>query len=204
LRRIEHACPVTGDAAAVWNSAAASAGGDHLVFLERPLEAVSPDWLSVMLEYSQQARIGAVGPKIFAPDGTIEDAGIVLPKGVPHGVLRGADGSSHGYLGNLRVPYNYLAVSGACLMTRRAVFAEAAGFRSADTVGLPAVDYCLRLGDLGYRVVVTPHAELRRAAGPAASVSGDPERLGIFRARWGSRPAVDPHYTSGRVWTGSG
>jgi hypothetical protein len=54
-----------------------------------------------------------------------------------------------------------LAVTGACVAIRRAVFFEVGGL---DEINLPVVfndvDLCLKLVDHGYRVVWTPFAEL--------------------------------------------
>lgn len=184
----------TPDDAHALNVGAAHAGGEQLLFLGEDLEGLAGDWLSALVDFSRQNAIGAVGPKVYAHDGTIEHAGIVLPRGVPRHVLRGAPGSSNGYQWNLRVRMNYSAVSGACLMTRRAVFDEVGGFRSAAVVGYSDVDYCLRVREHGYRIVFTPDAELRYLGPLAASEATDGTRLTAFRRQWSSRLGRDPYY----------
>ena len=42
------------------------------------LEVITPDWLSAMLEYSQEPDIGAVGAKLLYPDGRLQHVGMVL------------------------------------------------------------------------------------------------------------------------------
>jgi hypothetical protein len=69
------------------------------------------------------------------------------------------DDPGHG--GQLALPRTLLAVTGACVAIRRAVFFEVGGL---DEINLPVafndVELCLRIGDHGYRVVWTPFAEL--------------------------------------------
>jgi hypothetical protein len=66
-----------------------------------------------------------------------------------------------GHCGQLALPHTLLAVTGACVAIRRAVFFDVGGL---DEINLPVVfndvDLCLKLGDGGYRVVWTPFAEL--------------------------------------------
>ena len=56
---------------------------------------------------------------------------------------------------------NYSAVTAACMLSRKAVFAEVGGFNERDLpVAWNDVDYCLRLREQRYRVVFTPYALL--------------------------------------------
>ena len=77
------------------------------------------------------------------------------------------------------------AVSGACLMTRRDVFDQAAGLDERFSRALWDVDYCLRLPALGHRVLCTPLAEMTwgEAARAGADTTGQDART--FADRWG-------------------
>jgi O-antigen biosynthesis protein len=192
--RVVDAADAPDEASAI-NLGASHATGEMLLILGADLEPLADDWLLEMVGFARHARIGAVGPKVYASTGTIEHAGIVLPKGTPHHVLRGEPGAIDGYMCSLRLTRNYSAVSGACLVTRRAIFHEVGGFRSATTVGFSDVDYCLRLREHGYRIVWTPHAELRYLhPTPAAHDLADAARLDTFRRAWSGLPTVDPYY----------
>jgi glycosyltransferase involved in cell wall biosynthesis len=59
------------------------------------------------------------------------------------------------------VARNVSAVTGACLMTRTALYRELGGFDQTDfNVTYNDVDYCLRLNAAGHRIVYTPQAVL--------------------------------------------
>ena len=89
------------------------------------------------------------------------------------------------------LPHNCAAVTGACLMSRRDVFAEAGGFDEAFPLNYNDIDYCLRARQLGYRVVFTPHARLiHHESVSKPGVYKD--ELDTFHARWGE--VVDPYY----------
>ena len=101
--------------------------GDHLLFLDWGLQAVDADWLTALLEFSQQAAIGAVGAKLHYPDGSLKHIGILLGvNGVAAPAFHRHPRSSMGYWGTAIAARNYSAVSGACMMTRRRVYDEVA------------------------------------------------------------------------------
>jgi glycosyltransferase involved in cell wall biosynthesis len=64
------------------------------------------------------------------------------------------------YLDLHRVAREVSAVTGACLLVRRSVFAEAGGFDEALSVVGNDVDFCLRLARLGRRTIWTPAGTL--------------------------------------------
>ncbi|HEY1381062.1 MAG TPA: glycosyltransferase family 2 protein [Gemmataceae bacterium] len=173
------------------NLAARHAAGEHLLFLNDDTEPDSPDWLEALLEFSQQPQIGAVGAKLVFPDGGLQHVGVTLPGGKPGHPFYGYPAKHPGYYCRSILPHNCAAVTGACLMTRRDVFAEAGGFDEALPLNYNDIDYCLKVRKLGYRVVFTPHARLvHHESATKAGVFA--EELDAFRARWGD--VVDPYY----------
>ena len=148
--------------AAMNNDAARHARGEILLFLNDDTEAVNADWLERMLEHAIQPEVGAVGAKLYYGDGTIQHAGVVLGIGRLTGhYQKHFPGNSAGYGNRLVCIQNLSAVTGACLMIRKAVFKEAGNFDIGFRVAYNDIDLCLKVRRLGYRVIWTPHAELR-------------------------------------------
>jgi len=151
-----------------------------------------------MLEFSQQPQIGAVGGKLFFPDGRIQHVGVVL--GIGGGachVLAGQAGNSPGYFGSALVIRNYSAVTGACCMTRRAVFEEVGGFDERFALDFNDVDYCLRVGARGYRIVGTPFAQLYHFEGASFGSREhvvNPAEVKALSERWSTVIEADPFY----------
>lgn len=174
------------------NAAAKAATADHLVLLDASVRVITPEWLQVMLELSQRDEIGAVGTRLRYPDGAVAHEGIVL------GRLGVADSVDQG----LRVIKEASAVSGACLMTRRAVFEQAGGIDPIYRRALLDVDYCMRVRQLGFRVLCTPLAELTwgdAERGGTEDGSGWDERT--FTERWGSSGEIrDPYVNTNVLW----
>ena len=179
--------------AARLNALARRATGDHLLFLHADVEPCGPGWLDAMIEFSQQARIGAVGPFLLRRDGTIDSAGLVLGAGgIAADALQGAPGWTRGHWSNALDVRNCSAVSGACLLTRRDVFERLGGFDERFGEALFAADYGLRLREAGLRLVITPHARLWHGGGCRHVAGADEgDRL---RARWGGALDRDPYY----------
>ena len=100
-----------------------------LLFLDDNIEAIGPDWLTIMAEHVQRPETGAVGPRLINPGGTIEHAGLVLGvNGIAQSAFRGFPAGHPGVNRQLQMTRNYSAVSGACLLMRREVFQQIGGF----------------------------------------------------------------------------
>ncbi|MFZ6021502.1 MAG: glycosyltransferase family 2 protein [Chloroflexota bacterium] len=143
------------------NQGAAKATGELLLFLNNDTEIIDPHWLKNLAGVLQIPGVGAVGPKLLYPDGSVQHAGIVI----------GLEGhASHVFMGvksDIYTPYGYVdwmrnvsAVTGACMMVRRDVFEQVGGFDESLTLAFGDVDLCLRIIDAGYRIVYTPDVKL--------------------------------------------
>jgi GT2 family glycosyltransferase len=86
---------------------------------------------------------------------------------------------------------NCSAVSGACMMVRKDVFAELGGFDERVPNTYNDVDFCLRLREAGYRIVWTPEAELYY---DATGNSVDGTEIKYFEERWAQLLKSDPYY----------
>ena len=146
---------------AINNFGAQFAKGEHLLLLNNDIEILSGDFLRELLSYSQRPDVGAVGAKLYYPDDTIQHAGVLMG-------INGSAGHSHksyprtavGDLYRLVTTQNYMAVTGACLMTKASLYHAAGGLDEEKfAVAYNDVDYCLKLWGQGLHNVYTPRAE---------------------------------------------
>lgn len=186
------------------NVAAAEARGEHLLFLNDDTEAIAPDWLEAMVEHSQRPEVGAVGARLLFPNDTVQHAGVIVGiQGKAGHAFWGFPADHPGYYDQLRVIRNYSAVTGACLMMRRALFADLGGFAEAFAISYNDIDLCLRIRENGYLVVYTPYALLyhhQSASRGAYDAEKDRKYEELLRERWQTvfdkgDPYYNPHLT---------
>ena len=183
---------VANDSAAK-NYAVAHTDSPWLLFLDDNVEAIVPDWLTIMAEHIQRPETGAVGPRLVNPSGTIEHAGLVLGvNGIAQSAFHSFPAEHPGVNRQLQMTRNYSAVSGACLLVRREVFQQIDGFDEQLSGALADVDLCLKMREAGYLIVYTPLAKLcwdAAESGPD-DITGEP----IMRQRWSQVLERDPYY----------
>jgi ABC-type polysaccharide/polyol phosphate transport system ATPase subunit/GT2 family glycosyltransferase len=172
--------------AANLNAAARRATGDYLLFLNDDTEVFTPDWLEGLLEFARLPGVGAVGAKLLFPDGRLQHAGVTIVDGCP-----GHPGYGEPAELAPRVPREYPAVTGACLMTPRSLFRSVGGFDERFSLNYNDVDYCLRLRELGWRVVCATNVELihHEAMDRPGQTTVRPWELALFQQLWGARDA---------------
>lgn len=137
------------------NLGAQEAKGNLLLFLNDDIEAVSTGWLEELADKARREWVGAVGIKLLYPDSDrIQHTGVVnIVLGPVHKLQFQEDNKCY-YDGRNQGVWDYLAVTGACLMIRRKVFEEAGGFDEQLQVAFNDVDLCFTLYELGYHNVV--------------------------------------------------
>ena len=148
------------------NLGAQHATGDLLLFMNNDIEVLEPDWLEEMVRWAERPKIGVVGAKLLYPDLTIQHAGVVVGmEGHASHVYWGAREKDSGPFGSVDWYRNYSAVTGACMMIPREVFDEIGGFDEDYILTLSDIEICVRITNLGYRVVYTPFARLKHYEG---------------------------------------
>lgn len=164
-----------GDEAEMLDAGAAAATGEHLLFLGANVEPRHADWIEALLEHSQRPEVGAVGAKLFHPDGRLHHMGLVVgPDGIGRRSFEGYPGTWAGYFSNANALHNCLAVSRAAIMLSRVAFDRAGGWRRAADLD---VDLGRRLWNAGLRVVFTPYARLTEHAAADVAASGAQESV---------------------------
>jgi GT2 family glycosyltransferase len=184
--------------AAMMNLGAEQSETEYVVLLNNDTLVINPDWLDELLGYGQLPGVGAVGGKLLYPDGRIQHAGVILGT---HGLTGHAfqprldtDVLEYGLFAH--VARNYLAVTAACMLTRRSVFQEVGGFNDRDLpVAWNDVDYCLRLREKGYRVVFNPYALLYHLESQSRGDDKNPAEIRYMMAHWRHEIDHDPFYS---------
>jgi len=178
---------------AVRNFAVKQTNDPWILFLDESIEPIDPDWLTIMAEHVQRPEVGAVGGRLLNPNGTVEQAGMVV------GINKTAQPAFYGFPAEhpgmnrqLQVTRNCSAVSGACMLTRREVFQKVAGFDESLQGVLADVDLCLKMQRAGYLIVYTPFAKLgwHHASTDQIDINGE----AVLRERWPEISRRDPYY----------
>lgn len=142
------------------NAGEREAKGDYLLLLNNDTKVITPNWIEQLLGPCMREEVAATGAKLYYADGTVQHAGVfVTPIGGVHiGMLLAHD--DPGYIERVDVPANYSAVTAACMLVRRAAFAQVGGFDEQLAVSYNDIDFCLKLREAGYFITYVPFAEL--------------------------------------------
>lgn len=174
------------------------ARSDYLVVLNDDTEVITPEWIESLLMFARDPDVGAVGAKLRFADGRLQHVGVVAVDGSPGHPYYGYPADFDGHMDNARTSTNCIAVTAACMMTRRDAFQAVGGLSLEFPLNYNDVDYCLKLLHTGRRMVFDPWAELyhfETSSRATGSVSDD--ELAALRARWGRILRRDPYYNPG-------
>ncbi len=180
------------------------ARGEILAFVNDDIETDKSDWLREMVSHAIRPEVGAVGARLWYPDGRLQHAGVVLGL---HGVAR------HAFQRFLPQPValmnrtfilsqNYSAVTAACMVLRKTVFADVGGFDENLPNNFNDVDFCLRLRERGWQIVWTPYADLIHQESASRGRHSDSEErarllhdMAYLQEKWGEQLRNDPFYS---------
>jgi glycosyltransferase involved in cell wall biosynthesis len=150
---------------AINNFAVKQARGKHVLLLNNDTEVIDGEWLESMLEFSQHKEIGAVGALLYFPDDTIQHAGCAVGIGGVAGHFykysRMGEHHMNVSLDFPKIIHNVSAVTGACLMIKKALYLEVSGLEEKGLkVAFNDIDFCLKVLTKGYRNIYTPFATM--------------------------------------------
>jgi glycosyltransferase involved in cell wall biosynthesis len=186
------------------NAAVKLVRGQIVGLINNDIEVVNPDWLSEMVSHALRPEVGAVGARLWYGDNTIQHAGIVLG-------MEGFAGHGHrylprgdvGYCGRASLIQSLSAVTGACMVVRKAIYEAVGGLNETELqVACSDVDFCLRVREAGYRNIWTPYAELYHHESATRGFDDTPEKqaraakeVAYMQRRWGYLLQNDPAYS---------
>lgn len=186
------------------NRAVAQVTSPLICLLNNDIEVRDGGWLREMVSHALRPNVGAVGAKLLFPDGLVQHGGVVVGfHGVADNSQRGFRSTEPGYGNALSVTQRAMAVTAACLVCRREVYAELGGLDdTAFPVSFNDVDFCLRLRKKGYQVLWTPYAVLvhhesatRRVPGDMAVLERERQEADRMIERWRTETIEDPFYS---------
>lgn len=179
------------------NQVVRSATEDIIVFLNDDTQVITPGWLTHLVAALSAPEIGAAGPLLLYPNRRIQHAGVVIGiRGLAAHAFRMQPVDEPGYHAYPHIVRNCSALTGACLAVKREVFVDVGGFDEQFAISFNDIDLCLRIGERGYRMVYTPHAQLYHYESVSRGKTIDPGEVARFLERWSERIRQgDPYYS---------
>ena len=149
-----------------------------------------------------QKHVGAVGAQLVYPDNTVQHGGVIVGLGgvAGHAFVDYPKGSIV-WGGRLTVPYNYGAVTAACLMVDKKKYNEVKGLDENIKVAFNDIDFNLKLQSKGYYNVFVPMAELYHYESKSRGMDNTTEKYKRFVSevnrmtkKWEKELKNDPFY----------
>ncbi len=189
---------------AINNFGVKHAQGEIIGLINNDVEVISDHWLSEMVQHALRPEIGAVGAMLYYDNDTIQHAGVILIGGVAGHSHKYFKRGSSGYFYRLKIVQNYSAVTAACLLVRRELYLEVGGLEEEHLkVAFNDVDFCLKLGEKGYRNLWTPYVELyhhesisRGSEDTAEKMARAEKEVSYMQKRWSEQIKADLYYNS--------
>lgn len=168
----------------------------YIVLLNDDTTILTPDWIESMLEHAQRPEVGVVGAKLLFPNDHIQHAGVILgPYDNCGHAFKHYPDHDHFFPELPQVIRNCSAVTFACVMMRRSVYEEVGGLDEVNLrVAFNDVDFCLRVQDLGYQIVYTPHAMLYHHESVTKETIFMPGEVEYMQNCWEHVIRHDPYY----------
>lgn len=193
---------------AINNAAVEKCNGELIGLLNNDIEVISPDWLTEMVSHAIREDVGAVGARLWYPNNTVQHAGDILVGGVAHHAFNGLRKGDVGYQERAISTQRYSSVTAACMVVRKSLYLKLGGLDEENLkVNFNDVDFCLRLGHLGYKIIWTPYAELYHHESATRGQDISPEKrkrceseILYMRSKWSHILSKDPFYNNNLRW----
>lgn len=181
-----------------------NAEGEFVVQLNNDTELCTPDWLEKFIGFAQREDVGAIGGRLYYPDGSIQHAGIVVGIcGLAANMLTNLPKGHHGYFAKEGLTQNMSAITGACLFSKKSVYEEV-GYMDEENfvVAFNDVDFCLKIREIGKKVIYYPFVEFIHYESKTRGYENTPEKqerfqneCNRFKTKWKEVIAKgDPYY----------
>ena len=177
------------------NMGAKAARGEYLLFMNDDIEVITPDWMECMLQLCQRNRVGIVGAKLHYEDESLQHVGVAFWNGLPDHIHRAYPRDYPGHFFSASANRNCLAVTGAVLMTKREIFQSVGGFDERFAINYNDIDYCLKVFNEGFRIVLAAGAQLYHYESQSREAVVAEEEINLFQQKWSGVTSYDPYYS---------
>ena len=186
------------------NLAIKEATGDYILLLNNDTEVLDKDFLDYMVGYASRDHVGCVGLKLLYKDLKVQHAGVVLGYGGVAGhVFVTASNKDIGIFNRLSMPYDYSAVTAACLLVKKSKYLEVGGFDENLKVALNDVDFNLKMLKKGYYNVCLNNISLLHYESKSRGYEVTKEQMDRFqkeqdymKKKWGKELENDKYFSS--------
>lgn len=188
------------------NAGAARASGDVLFFVNQDVFAVMPqsqNWDAAILRqfaFDDSDKVGIVGARLLFPDGSIQSAGGEFDAiGTPY---HRCIGYSNPNYHEVATPREIEWTTGAAFAIRRSVFEQIGGFDTGYRMYFEDVDACLRVKELGYKVLYEPACTFIHEVGSTGGSEFFSQSARRFKQKWVDTGKVSRNtfYAPVRYW----
>ena len=176
------------------NLGATIAKGELLLLMNDDIEIINPFCIERMIDQFEKSHVGVVGAKLLYPNGMTQHVGVVHNHGDPDHVRRHFHGDESGYFFSTCGTRNFMAVTGAVMMTPSNIYKEVGGYSEELAVSFNDIDYCLKVQELGLSIVYASKAELIHMESLSRFPFADMKELAWYRKRWARKLIYDPFY----------
>ena len=171
-----------------------AANTELVLFLNDDTTPIDSDWLDRLAVHLGDPTVGAVGAMMLYPGGSIQHAGVNIDDARPLHPFVGWQPRDIARFGG-DVAHDAVAVTAACLMSRRAELLRVGGFWTGLPLSFNDVDLCLKLRRRGLRIIIEPGATLIHHETASREAQIDGWEWDRYIGRWGE--IDDPWYHPG-------
>lgn len=176
---------------------------EQIIFLNDDAAPTTPAWIAALLTFAVDESVGGVGARLYYDDGSIQHVGMFPSlRTVVHAWL-GWPVEAKTYNDWAVAQREWSVVTGAVFATRLSILKQTNGFDERFSLEFNDVDLCLRIRNLGYRIVYNPEAQFTHTEKASRGETVPPGmEVALFLSRWArwldNDPASHPDLSKGR------
>jgi glycosyltransferase involved in cell wall biosynthesis len=181
-----------------------AAKDEQIVLMNDDAVPSGRDWLAALVGFATDGSVGGVGARLYYEDGSIQHAGMFPSlRTIVHAWLNWPSDAKT-YQDWALAQREWSVVTGAVFATRRSILDQVDGFEERFSLEFNDVDLCLRIRNLGYRIVYNPDAQFTHAEKASRGETIPPgAEVALFLSRWSqwldNDPSSHPRFAKNRM-----